>query len=420
MKKPRVVILGSGYAGILTTVRLQRLLHRHEAEIVLVNKHNYHYMTTWLHETAAGTGDDNIITIDIDSVFDTNRVRFIKDTVVDIQKDAQLVILENGDPLAYDYLVVGLGYEPATYGIPGIAEYSHTIRSINSAREIRTIIENRFAEYAMRKDHPERLIFVVGGAGFTGIEFVGELAERIPQLCTRFGIHPDQVRLLNVEGAPSILAGFDESIATYTQSSLEQMGVEFRLSTKIKSVGPEHVTLLSERGEETLAAMVIWTGGIQGNTVVCDTVFEADRGRIPADEFLRIPGYTNAFVIGDCSSFLNKKTGRPYPPTAQIAILQSKTCADNVAALVQGKRTLKPFDPFMKGAVTSIGKHDAAGVVFGIKLKGKLAVFMKALIDVRYLWMLGGLKLVFTKGKIAEFLASSKSTMEPHVSSNKK
>ncbi|QGG46468.1 NAD(P)/FAD-dependent oxidoreductase [Heliorestis convoluta] len=401
--KPRIVVLGSGYAGILTVARLQKLLRQDEADIILVNKHDYHYLTTWLHEVAAGTCDESRITIPVRSVIDTERVQFIKDTVMEVQKEEQRVLLCHGEALTYDYLVVALGYEPATFGIPGILEHSLTIRSMNSAREIRSKIESRFADFAARKNNHEKLTFIVGGAGFTGIEFIAELAERVPALCDEYRIDRKQVQLINVEGAPGILANFDCSLAEYAQKSLESLGVSFRLSTRIKAVDPEGVTLLSQEGEERIApATVIWTGGIQGNTVVCDRVFEASHGRIPAEADLRIKDYDNVFVIGDCSSFIDKRTGRPYPPTAQIAIMQSQTCANNIAALVRGGPTLETFEPFMKGSVATLGKEDAVGVVFGMKVKGKLALLMKKLIDLRYLYMLGGAKLLLSRLRLSD------------------
>ncbi|MBC9785207.1 NAD(P)/FAD-dependent oxidoreductase [Heliobacterium chlorum] len=404
-RKPRIVVLGAGYAGILTTRRLQNLLSNDEAEIVLVNKHNYHYLTTWLHEVAAGTGDEDRITIQIQDVIDTNRVHFIKDTVLEVRKEERSVILSHGEPLTYDYLVVALGFEPATFGIPGIMKHALTIRSMNSARKIRRKIESLFANFANRNDEQEKLTFIVGGAGFTGIEFAAELAERIPSLCEQYAIDPHRVQLLNVEAAPGILAGFDPDLADYSKQALERLGVEFRLSTRIKSVDPQGVTLLTEAGEERIeSATVIWTGGVQGNSVVCGSAFEAPRGRIPAGDDLRIPGYDNVFVLGDCSAFLDKRTGRPYPPTAQLAILQSDVCAQNIATLMRGGQELKSFVPFMKGAVASLGAHDAVGKVFGIKVRGTMAMFMKAIIDIRYMLMLGSPKLIFGKGKLSTYV----------------
>src|SRR5690554_5772946 len=121
-KKPKIVILGAGYGGMMTAVRLQKANFHKEAEIILVNKHNYHYQTTWLHEPAAGTLHHDRTRMRIDSVLDKNKIHFIKETVTEIKHEENKVILENGE-LDYDYLVIGLGSEPETFGIPGVDEY---------------------------------------------------------------------------------------------------------------------------------------------------------------------------------------------------------------------------------------------------------------------------------------------------------
>ncbi|MTV51033.1 FAD-dependent oxidoreductase [Heliobacillus mobilis] len=403
-QKPRIVILGAGYGGILTTVHLQKLLLSDEAEIILINKHDYHYQTTLLHEVAAGTGDENRICIPIKEVIDTQRIRFIKDTVLGVQKEERQVILSHGGTLTYDYLVVALGFQSATFGIPGIMEHALMIRSMNSARKIRNKIESLFADFARVKDLKQTLTLIVGGAGFTGIEFVGELADKVSELCKKHGVDRQRVRLLNVEGGPGILGAFDPSLAAYAKESLERMGVEFRLSTRIKSVDAQGAILASDQGEETISpATVIWTGGVQGNSVVCGTAFDAPRGRIPVEKDLRIKGYENVFVIGDCSAVMDPQTERPFPPTAQLAVMQSATCARNLTSLIRGEQRLEAFHPLMKGSVASLGAHDGAGVILGLKTRGKLAVLAKAIVDNRYLYILGGPKLLFGRGKFTMY-----------------
>src|SRR5690625_1174533 len=207
--KPKIVVLGAGYAGLMTTKKLAQSLEKEEADIVLVNKHNYHYETTWLHEVAAGTINPNQARFMISDVINPNRVRLIYDTVEKINKEENRVILENGE-ITYDYLVIALGFETNTFGIKGMEKNAFSIVDIDSSRLIRDHIEYQFAQYKTEENPDEnRLKILVGGAGFTGIEFVGELVERIPQLCRKYDIDRHKVQVINVEAMPSILPMFD-------------------------------------------------------------------------------------------------------------------------------------------------------------------------------------------------------------------
>jgi NADH dehydrogenase len=127
--------------------------------------------------------------------------------------------------------------------------------------------------------------------------------------------------------------------------------------------------------------------------------FETMRGRVKVDEYLRAPGYNDVFIIGDASLIINEETGRPYPPTAQIAIQQGYNCAENLTSIVRNA-PLKPFKPEIKGTVASLGKGEAIGIVGQKKLIGSTAALMKKAIDMRYLYLIGGLPLVLKKGKI--------------------
>src|SRR5690625_4496659 len=195
--KTKIVVLGAGYAGLRTTRELTRLLTPEEADIVLVNKHNYHYETTWLHEVAAGTINPNQARFMISDVVNPNRVRLIYDTVAEIDTEGQRVLLENGE-ITYDYVVIALGFESNTFGIKGMEENAFSIIDIDSSRLIREHIEFQFAKYKTDETPDDSdLTILVGGAGFTGIEFVGELAEKVPQLCKKYDIDRHKVKIIN-------------------------------------------------------------------------------------------------------------------------------------------------------------------------------------------------------------------------------
>ncbi|NSL51698.1 NAD(P)/FAD-dependent oxidoreductase [Calidifontibacillus erzurumensis] len=407
LKRPNVVILGAGYGGLMTAVNLQRTLGVNEANITLVNKHDYHYQSTWLHEGAAGTIHHDQIRIPIKDVIQSNKIDFVKDTVVEINPKEKKVKLENGE-LSYDYLVIGLGFEAETFGIKGLKEYAFSIANINSARLIREHIDYCFARYNNEPEEKrdELLTFVVGGAGFTGIEFLGELVNRIPQLCQEFDIDRKKVRLICVEAAPTPLPGFNQQLVEYAMDYLEQRGVEFKLGTIIKECSPEGIIVSKDdEVEEIKAKTVVWAAGVRGNSIVEKSGFETMRGRVKVEPDLRAPGYEDVFVVGDCALLINEEINRPYPPTAQIAIQMADTCAANIAALVRGKEEeIQKFVPNIRGTVCSLGHDDAMGIIFGNrKLYGTQAAIMKKIIDNRYLWKLGGLSLVLKKGKLKFF-----------------
>lgn len=401
LRKPKIVILGAGYGGLMTTVRLQKHLGVNEADIVLVNKNDYHYETTWLHEASAGTLHHDRVRYNIRDVIDRNKVEFVQGTVIEIKKDENKVILENGE-MDYDYLVIALGGEPETFGIKGLKEYAFGIVNVNSSRQLREHIEYQFATYNMEAEKDDnRLTIVVGGAGFTGIEFLGELTDRIPELCHEYDVDYHKVKIICVEAAPTVLPGFDPELVEYAVSQLESKGVEFLIGTAIKEATPDGILVAKgeEEPREIKAGTVVWATGVRGSSIIEKSGFEAMRGRVKVTPELRAPGYDNIFVIGDCSLVINEEINRPYPPTAQISMQQGECCARNLAALVRNKTELETFKFDNKGTVCSLGEHDAIGIVFGKKVTGTKASFMKKMVDNRALYMIGGIGLVFKKGK---------------------
>ena len=281
-------------------------------------------------------------------------------------------------------------------------EHAFSIVNVNSARQIREHIEYQFATYnteAEKKD--ERLTIVVGGAGFTGIEFLGELTNRVPELCREYDVDYHKVKIVCVEAAPMVLPGFDPELVNYAVAQLEKKGVEFRIGTAIKEATPEGIIVAKgeEEVEEIKAGTVVWAAGVRGNSVIEKSGIEAMRGRVKVQPDLRLPGSEDVFIVGDCSLIINEEINRPYPPTAQIAMQQGEVCARNLAALVRGKSELETFTPDIKGTVCSLGEDDAIGVAFGKKMVGTKASFMKKMIDNRALYMIGGPSLVLKKGK---------------------
>jgi NADH:ubiquinone reductase (H+-translocating) len=404
MNKPKIVIAGAGYGGLITTVKLQKLIGTEEASITLINKHDYHYQTTWLHENAAGTRHHDQTRIAIKDVIDPRKVNFVQDTVTKIDPDAKKVTMENGE-ISYDYLVVGLGFEPANFGIEGLLDHAFNIRSINSSRLIREHIEHNFAMYNNENEKKEeRLNIVIGGGGFTGIEFAGELAERIPELCKEYDIDRDKVRVTVIEAGPSVMMGFDPQLVEYALNSLESRGIEFQTNAFLKEVAADSIVYEKAEEKHTIKTnTTVWAAGVQGSSVLEKSGFDVKRNKVMVTEDLRDPDHDDIFIVGDCAAVMNEDTGKPYPPTAQIATQMGFNCAQNLKALIRKESNTQKFVPDLKGTLASLGGGDAMGTVMGKKLYGKSADVMKKASDNRYLYQLGGVGLVLKKGKFNIF-----------------
>ncbi|KEO82147.1 NAD(P)/FAD-dependent oxidoreductase [Tumebacillus flagellatus] len=383
----KVVILGAGYAGLVCALKLNKLATTQDAEIILVNKHDYHQLITQLHEPAVGAKKQEDITISLNSILGSKPIKFIKDTVVSINKEAQTVELEHST-LSYDYLVVALGSDTEFFGIPGLKEYSFTMKSVNQANRIREHIEKCFQNYNKEK-RDSMLTFVVGGAGFSGIELVGELADKLPELTAKYNVPKDKVKIYSVEAAPSIMPGFDPELVEFSKKSLEDRGVKFLIGMPVVQVEPGVVHL--KNGDTINTDTMIWTGGVRGVKQVIDAGFETEpRGRAKLDEHLRALGHTNVWIIGDASFYLNPE-GRPYPPTAQISVQMGDLAADNIYASIKHLK-LESFEPHLYGAVASLGRKVAvANLSPKFKPKGWVAYRIKDASKWRYLSTIGAL-----------------------------
>ncbi|WP_213424160.1 NAD(P)/FAD-dependent oxidoreductase [Bhargavaea massiliensis] len=401
MKRPTVLVLGGGYGGLSTVVNLQKKIGTDDMDIVLVNKNDYHYESTWLHEAAAGTLKPEDVRYDIKRVINENKVKFIKATVESIDVDNKKVGTDAGE-LKYDYLVIALGFEGETFGIEGLDKYALSIADVNAARHIREHIEYQFATWSLEDEKDDsRLTIIVGGAGFTGIEFLGELGNRVPELCEEFDVPREKVRVICVEAAPMVLPGFDPQLVDYATSYLKSKGIEFSIGTPVVEATPEGVKIKTgeDKFEFIKAGTVVWAAGVRGNRLIEETSIDSKRARVAVREDMRAPGYDDVFIVGDCAFLMNEEAGRPYPPTAQIAMQQGVQVAENIISLAKGGKT-KKFVPDLKGTVCSLGEDDAIGNVFDGKLvTGKKASFLKKMIDNRALYLIGGPSLVIKKGK---------------------
>lgn len=386
----RILILGAGYGGMAAAVKMKKA----KIPFTIVNKHSYHYFTTLLHEPAGGRNDFAPYSVEIADILQESDATIVKDTIVEIKPDEKRVIGER-DEYTYDYLIFALGNAPEFFGIPGLAEHSLLLRSLETAKEIRSQIENMFAAYAADKD-PSRIRIVVGGAGLTGVELCGELAEWLPHLASRHRIPDSKIELINLEAAPTILPMLDKRLQDTAREVLESKGVRIRTNEKIVRVGEGEVELAT--GEKIEAKTIIWTGGVRANPLLAQAGFDCDpRGRAKVNEFLQSVDYPDVFVIGDSAAFVGED-GRPLPPTAQLATQMGDHAADNLNRLLQGQAMQKFTFDYM-GTLASLGSEVGVGNVKGFNTKGVTAALMKEASKVKWLINLGGVSLLARKNR---------------------
>lgn len=409
MKKSKIVILGGGYGGLITSRKLESLLKDNEAEVTLINKHEYHYVATQLHKTGAGTASDDKITLHIPDLLKTNKVQFKKGTVDKVDFSQQQVCLENGERVEYDFLVLALGYEVDTFGIPGVEENAFKIRSFRSTKAIYNHIIHQFEAFQEDQD-PSRLTFAVAGAGFTGVEMIGELVEAMPGLCSKYSVPVSKTRIINIEASGTVLPGFDKKAIEFATNYVKKHGVELMTSTKIMECTPTSIKL--DNGTNLPARTLIWSGGVRGNRLLEKLDVPVERSRVKVDKYLRVEGMTNVFCIGDAARFM-KNDKDVLPPTAQVAIQQAEVCGPNLIAALRGE-SLSTFEYNHKGTVASIGNSAAVGNVFGFKITGLFAALMKQVVEARYLFVLGGPALV-----VKQFSKIRKPYQQVSVSRNK-
>ena len=398
MNKKHVVILGAGYAGLKTLRELQK--GAKDVEITLVDRNNYHYEATDLHVVAAGTQPAEKITYNIMDVVDEKMTTFIQGTVKTIDAATQTVALEDGQTINYDYLVVSLGFESESFGIPGVQEHALQMVDVKTALNVYEHIQEQMRQYKATQNE-EFLKIVVCGAGFTGIELLGSLFENKPKFAEIAGVSADQIQIYCVEAVTRLLPMFNEKLANYGVQLLKDSAIHLLLGKPIKEIKPGAVVYQdNEAGDlaELSAKTIIWTTGVSGSHVVGDSGFEARRGRVMVQPDLTDANHSNVYIIGDCSAVMDSETNRPYPTTAQIALKMGAHAAKNIQAQLKGEAT-KPFSFKSQGSVCCVGNTRALGIVGKTDIKGYPASFMKKIIMNKALFETGGTKEMMAKGR---------------------
>ncbi len=396
MSTKRIVILGAGYGGLQAAKTLHQKLRKDDnVEITLIDQNNYHTLLTELHQVAGHRVDSSGVRISIEHVLEYTKVNFIQDHITTTDLKGKKIYSKERE-YAFDYLILGIGSEPAYFDIEGMKEYSFPLWSLSDAVKIHDHIINAFDMASKEKDLEKRkelLTFVVVGGGFTGVEMMGELMEWTKTLCTQYNIPRSNVRLVQVEALPTLCPILDPKLRAKTEEYLRKKGVEVLTDSLVTQVTSNSVTLDDEKTIPTQT--LIWTGGIKAKAFVKELgISLGDRDRIIVNEHMQTKEYPYVYAIGDNMEYQDNK-GKVLPPLVETAIQSAKCAAHNIAAEIKGGNK-RQLEAKLHGIMVSIGSFFAVAQLSGLPLlTGLPATFIKHLVNMHYLFGIGGLELVW-------------------------
>jgi len=352
--KKKVVILGGGFAGVECARKLESEFGNDpEIELVMVSEDNFLLFTPMLPQVASGMIETRHIVLPIRTIL--KKSKFYEGRIKNIDPYGKLVTLwGTGDKrsisIHYDFLIIALGSETNFFGMADVEKNAYTMKTLNDAVMLRNRIIDML-EQAENETNPilrkSFLNFVVVGGGFAGIETAGELMDLLLDARKHYhSIHKEDLRVIVIEALPMILPGFNEKLAGFAKEKMTDRRIDIRLKTAVTSFDGNEVTTKSlvqnpkDPIDEPITDVIrtktlIWTAGVTPVNTIKRSMFKTDKGKVIVNDYLEVLDFPGVFAIGDCALFLDPKTERPFPPTAQIAEAQAKTAAKNLKALIK-------------------------------------------------------------------------------------
>ncbi|MEC4051739.1 NAD(P)/FAD-dependent oxidoreductase [Myroides odoratimimus] len=374
-KRPRVVIIGGGFGGLA----LAKKLKNKNFQVVLLDKHNYHTFQPLLYQVATGGLESGSIAYPIRKVVQNyEEIYFRLANVQRIDTENKKVVADIGT-IFYDYVVIATGSKTNFFGNENITKNSMAMKTIPESLDIRSLVLENFEEALQTTDDQEQkalMNFVIVGAGPTGVELAGALAEMKKHVLPKD--YPDldfnKMEINVIQGANKVLDAMSEKSSRKAQEFLENLGVKVYLGEIVTDYKGKKV--YTKSGKEFTAETVIWTAGVMGATVDGFDATVIQRGnRIKVNEYNQVEGFTDIFAIGDVATMMTDKTPMGHPMMAQPAIQQGELLANNLIRLRDGQ-PLKTFVYNDKGSMATIGRNKAVVDLPKFQFSGFFAWFV--------------------------------------------
>jgi NADH:ubiquinone reductase (H+-translocating) len=370
--RPHVVVIGAGFGGLAAAKRLER----EAVDVTLIDRHNYHTFQPLLYQVATAGLNPADVGYAVRGLFRRQqRVVFRKGQVTGVDWDGHQVRLRDEPPIGFDHLIIAAGSATNYFGVPGAAEYAFPLYGLDDAVRVRNhllgLYEAAEADPGLIDEGVLNLVIVGGGP--TGVEVAGAMAELVTKVLEQdfHDLDAHRTRVVLVEQAPHLLAPFRPGSRRYAHRVLEDRGVEVRLDTAVTAVGPDSLTFAD--GTRLHTRLVVWAAGVRASTLADGLGATQGRGgRITVADDLSIPGFPNAFAVGDVADIDDGHGGR-LPQLAQVAIQGGEHAADQVLATI-ARRPHQPFRYHDKGTMATIGRRAAvAELPRGVRLTGSVA-----------------------------------------------
>lgn len=388
-----IIVVGAGFAGLAAARKLGKKYKRDSSvNITLIDRHSYLTYMTELHEVAGGRVEPDAIKYDLKKLFGRlKNVNLVTDNVVNIDYDTQHVVAEHGT-YHYDYIVLAMGGEANDFGVTGVKEHGLSLWSMEAAERVREHIIDSVYKAAREHDEAKRralLSFIVCGAGFTGVEMVGELIEWLPILAKEHKLNPEEISFHLVEAAPNILNTLTKKEEERAIRYLEKKGVQISLGDGIVEVKENEVVLAS--GKQIPSYTTIWTAGVQANQELADWNLERARaGRLVVDEHMKAKDKDNVYVAGDLVYFEDPANdGKLMPQIVQAAEQTGDIAATSIISEISGTEK-EAFRGKYDGNMVSIGsKYSVSRLYDKYSVQGLLSTFVKHAANVKYFVSIG-------------------------------